>query len=201
MNELCQENIQTETNKGSFGDFIYFKVLGKIDDTRRDNLVIYCDEQVSKEGVKDFLDKLNKKCTDAGILVDEKHTLCSTQSIKNTSVGITTSPEFDTSSFYESAITFDLFMDKSLDSLFYRSIHGRAPKSVNKPVFSYNSYITKAMLYSSEIISQKEGIPRKEVTARIKDDPEINKKFKKYVADFIRLGGIDISTMKRMDKN
>ena len=64
------------------------------------------------------------------------------------------------------------------------------------PRFSYNTYMAKAMLYSAEIISQKEGISREDVTARIKTDEAIKKKFKKYVSDFIWLGGVDINTMK-----
>jgi len=174
--------------------------MGKIDDTRRDNMVIYKNDLVSDDEMQDFLDKLYERCRKEDILADREHSLCATQPLEEKEGGITTAPEFDTSSLYDSFITFDLFTDKETDGALYKAINGKEATSVTKPRFSYNTYMAKAMLYSAEIISKKEGIHRNEVVNRIKNDPDINKKFKKYVSDFILLGGVDINTMKRTDK-
>ena len=200
MHGILSEDRQEKGEENAICERLYFKVMGKIDDTRRDNMVIYKNDLVSDDEMQAILDKLYERCRKEDILADREHSLCATQPLEEKEGGITTAPEFDTSSLYDSFITFDLFTDKETDGALYKAINGKEATSVTKPRFSYNTYMAKAMLYSAEIISKKEGIHRNEVVNRIKNDPDINKKFKKYVSDFILLGGVDINTMKRTDK-
>jgi hypothetical protein len=196
METMLKEDAEENGSDNSICKRIYFKVMGSLDDRRRDNMVIYKNDLIPDKEMKAFLDKLYKKCKEMDIIADRDHSLCATQPLEGMEGGITTAPEFDTNSFYNTLITFGLFTDKEMDGLLYQGINGKESKSVTKPRFSYNTYMAKSVLYSAEIISQKEGIPRSEVTLRIKTDEAIRKKFKKYVSDFIRLGGVDISTMK-----
>ena len=196
MNTMLNEDEIEKGEDDSICKRIYFKVMGGLDDRRRDNMVIYKNDLIPDKEMKAFLDTLYARCKKADILADRDHSLCATQPLEGMEGGITTAPEFDTNSFYNTLITFGLFTDKEMDGMLYQGINGKESTSVTMPRFSYNTYMAKAMLYSAEIISQKEGISREDVTARIKTDEAIKKKFKKYVSDFIWLGGVDINTMK-----
>ena len=90
-----------------------------------------------------------------------------------------------------------MFTDVKLDGELNEAINKTAAKDVTLPRFSYNNYIAKAILYSSKIICKNHSISYDDVAKKIKDDPVIKTEFKKLVSDFMMLGGVELSTMKR----
>ena len=94
---------------------------------------------------------------------------------------------------------YGIFGDKTLDEQL-RKETGEAVEIVGgltSPKFSYNTYIAKAMFLSAEIICKKRGIAHDKIDEKIKNDQSVRTEFKKLVSDFIKLGGVDLKSMKR----
>ncbi len=179
-------------------DNIHFKMNGNISEKRRDNIVIYLPRNVDRSAFDRLIKDVTDRCKEKQVLCDEKHTLPAA-SIQGG--GISTGSEFDTADIYAEMIHFNLFCDKSLNYSLDRAINGKgASKGTKIPNFSYNSYIAKAMFYSAEILRTKLGLPRGKIIRRIKTDESAKRIFRKYFADFMKLGGVDPMTMKRSDK-
>jgi hypothetical protein len=200
--DLMQAWMRTMASHKELAEKIYFKISGELNENRKDNIVVYVTENNKEAEVKQFLDAFYKECggKEGDILESDKEALQGT--VKNEDQnGITSSPEFCTSKIHDAIIEYGLFTDVKLDKALYVSRHTSAYSSVTKPKkVSYNEYLAKALFYSAEILSKKKGIPRDKIMENIKSDPGLKKQYMKYFADFIRLGDVDVGTMKRIGK-
>ena|GEM_PF-5844356 len=195
---LSKEYLKKDKNGDSLVDKLYFKLRGTINDSRRDNIVIYQGDEISDAEMKSFLDAFYDECKNKDVLADKQDTLVATIKAHDYERGITTAPEFDTK-IYDDFINYGLFTDVKLDKELSGALNKKSTNDVTKPKFSYNNFIAKAMLYSSKIICKNHGFSYDVVVDKVKNEPAIKTEFKMLISGFMKLGGVDINTMKRTE--
>ena len=199
MLKIWNQVLSEEKKESNLVDRMYFKFHGDVIESRMDNIVIYQTQLIEDGEMKQLLDKFYKACADKDVLEDEKNMPNASVPIEGYKGGITTAPEFGTNKTYKILQKYGIFGDKTLDEQL-RKETGEAVEIVGgltSPKFSYNTYIAKAMFLSAEIICKKRGIAHDKIDERIKNDQSVRTEFKKLVSDFIKLGGVDLKSMKR----
>ncbi|MBO6215488.1 MAG: hypothetical protein J6N76_08125 [Lachnospiraceae bacterium] len=184
-------------NKPKIAEKLYFKVIGDINLKKKDNIVLYVTEDNNKEELDEFFKEFYNLCggEQGDILESNEKVIASTTPVDKMN-GITVATEFDTDRIYNDTIRYGLFTDMMTDRRL-RYLTKESSPNAKKPAFSYNEYVAKALLYSAVILGKKEGIDRREIIKKVSEDAQLKKKFIKYFADFMKLGGTDTGTMLR----
>ena len=171
---------------------VYFKMPSKIKPKRQDNVVIYIQKNQNMGELHAFLESFRKKCGD-DILADEQNTL---KTGKLRSPGISTGVEPNVKTL-NMMIENNLYDKKGYEDM-YRNAMPHANAIPYKIKFSYNTYVTKALVLSAAIAKKKAGLSAEE---KISDHPELKESMKRYFADFMRLAGADPETMEPVKEN
>ena len=178
---------------------LYFKVNGELNENRKDNIVVFVSAGNKEKDMKEFMDTFYKECGGVGgeILESNQEVLAPTVKSEEQE-GISTAPEFNAAKIHDQIIRYGLFTNAELDEALYKSAHASSYSSTTKPkMFSYDEYIAKALFYSAEILSKKNGIPREQIMEQVKTDSGLKKQYLRYFTDFIKLGDVNVDSMKR----
>lgn len=197
--KMLEAWLKTLKDKPEMGEKLYYKMSCDLVNDRKDNIVIYVTKEADTKDIEDFLDSFRKNCEE-GVLETKDKGLPSTVAMEGEE-GITKASEFNTGKIHTELIGFKVFTDPLAD----QALHALEPKRKNypglkKPTYSYNSYISTALLYSARILCKNEHLDPAKVMNTIKEDPQMKRKYLKLFSDFMKLGDTDPETMMRKMK-
>ncbi len=170
-----------------FEDRLFFKMSTTIQAERTDNIVIYVQDDQDMKEFNSFIEAFRNECKKEDVLPEEKNTLLAGNII---APGISTGSEPDVDVL--KAMTRDWQDKEELDEI-SRQIN---PEVSGMPelLFSYNGYVTKALLLSSCIAKKKLGLKKEDRFIDNKD--KMIPLMKRYFVDFMKLMRTDPRTMQ-----
>lgn len=168
-------------------DTLHFKLLGKIDRERQDNIVIYYNNEAQGEMIKTLMNTFKTECEKENVLADSNEMLCTTEEY---APGLSHGKEFKTKNIFK-----DLRDNSFVDMNGYKKLSSAVATKNHDESTTHNLFLAQSIYLSELIVREKHNIKPEDA---ISDNEELMNEVKDYVNDFIRLAGVNPETFENV---